>query len=147
MERRRAAPALGIVASLAVVAVLLVPYLVIDEGADVATYYGAGAITPWAGGLMALVAVIVFAAGLKSRTDPETAAGAGVGLGAVVFLVAALWAVTVPMEVPLQLTTADPLFGGLTTGTVIEYHRWLLAAVAAVVPAAGGLYARALGLV
>ncbi|WP_336136448.1 DUF7548 family protein [Natronomonas amylolytica] len=145
MDSRRAAPQLGIVASSLVVVVLVVPYLVVDSAA-VSSYYGAGTPTPWAAGLMALASVIIFAAGLKDRTDPETAAGAGVGLGLVVFLIALLWAVTVPSEVPLQLATDDPLVGPLTTGVVLEYHRWVLAAVSVLVPVAGGWYARALRL-
>ncbi|MFW5963811.1 MAG: DUF7548 family protein [Natronomonas sp.] len=146
MDSRRAAPTLGIVASLAVVAVLVVPYFVIDNGASVASYYGSGALTPWAGGLMALVGVIVFAAGRENRTDPETAAGAAVGLSVVVFLVSVLWAVTVPSDLVLQLTTDEPLLGPLTTATVIEAHRWVLALVAIVPAAAAGWYAKSLRL-
>jgi hypothetical protein len=147
MDSRRAAPTLGIVSSLLVVALLVVPYLVVEQGTAVSGYYGAGTGTPWAAGLMALVAVIVFAAGREERTDPETAAGAGLGLGVVVCLVSVMWALTVPAEVPLQLTTDEQLLGTLlTTGTVIEYHRWLLALASILVPAAGVWYARTLGL-
>jgi hypothetical protein len=145
MESRRLAPTLGIVASLAVVGLLVVPYAVVDGGA-VANYYAAGALSPWVGGLLALVAIVVFAAGREDRTEPETAAGVGVGLGLAAFVVAALWAVTVPGEVPLQLTTDRPLVGPLTSGTVIEYHRWVAAAAALLVPAAGVWYAKALRL-
>lgn len=146
MNSRRAAPTLGIVSSLAVVAVIVLPYFVINEGGSVATYYGAGALTPWAGGLMALVAVIVFAAGRENRTDPETAAGAALGLGVVVFIVSVVWAVTVPSEVVFQLTTDRPLVGPITTAMVVEYHRWMLALVA-IVPAASGVwYAKTLRL-
>jgi hypothetical protein len=145
MEGRRLAPTLGIVASLALVGLLLVPYAVVDGGA-VANYYGAGVLSPWVGGLLALVAGVVLAAGREDRTEPETAAGVGVGLGLAVFVVAALWAVTVPAEVPLQLTTDRPLVGPLTTATLIEFHRWVLAAVALLLPAAGAWYARSLRL-
>lgn len=146
MDSRRAAPTLGIVSSVVVVLVLVLPYGVFDDAADVATYYGSGAVTPWFAGLLALVAVIVFAAGRESRTDPELAAGAGVGLGLAIFVVSVLWAVTVPMEVPLQLTTSRPIVGSLETATVIEYHRWMLAVVAVGPVVAGGWYARALEL-
>jgi hypothetical protein len=146
MDSRRAAPQLGIVASLLVVAVLVVPYLIVSDGAAVSSYYAAGTPTPWAAGLMALAGIIIFAAGLEDRTDPETAAGAGVGLGFVVFLISLLWAFTVPAEVPLQVATDDPLVGPLTTGVVLEYHRWVLAAVSVLVPVAGGWYAKTLGL-
>lgn len=146
MDSRRAAPTFGIVASLLVVVAVVVPYLVVEDAAAVATYYGAGALTPFAAAMMALVAVIVFAAGREDRTEPETAAGAAVGLGVVGLLVAVVWAVTVPADVPLQLTTDRPILGPLTTATVIEYHRWALA-LAAVLPfAAAAWYAKALRL-
>ena len=145
MEDRRLAPTVGIVASLLVVVLLAVPYGVVD-GEAVANYYGAGVLSPWVGGLLALVAVVVFAAGREDRTDPETAAGFGLGLGLAALTVFALWAVTVPAEIPLQLTTDEPLVGPLTTGTVVEYHRWVTAGAALLVPAAGAWYARALRL-
>ena len=145
MEDRRLAPTVGIVASLLVAVLLAVPYGVVD-GEAVANYYGAGVLSPWVGGLLALVEVVVFAAGREDRTDPETAAGFGLGLGVATVAVFALWAVTVPAEVPLQLTTDEPLVGPLTTGTVVEYHRWVTAGAALFVPAAGAWYARALRL-
>ena len=40
----------------------------------------------------------------------------------------------------------QPLVGPLTTGTVVEYHRWLLAAAGALLPAASVWYGRALRL-
>lgn len=146
MDSRRAAPTLGIVASLLLVVVVAVPYFVVENTGAVRTYYGAGTLTPWASALMALVAVIVFAAGREDRTDPETAAGAALGLGVVILLVALVWAVTIPIDVPLQLTTDRPLLGPLTTATVIEYHRWVTALVAALPLAAAAWYARALRL-
>jgi hypothetical protein len=146
MDSRRAAPTAGIAASLLFVALLAVPYVVIEEASAVGTYYDAGPLTPWAAGLMALVAVIVFAAGREDRTDPDTAAGAAVGLGTVVLIVTALWAVTVPADVPLQLTTDEPLVGPLTTATVIEYHRWVAAVVSGLPVVAAAWYARALRL-
>lgn len=147
MERRRAAPTLGIVASAGFVLLLLVPYLVVDDPGGVAAYYSAGTLTPWASGMLALLAVVVFAAGREDRSSPETAAGAGLGFGVVIFLITLLWAVTLPADVPLQLTTAEPIVGELfTTGTVLEYHRWVLAVVGALPAAAGAWYARSLGL-
>ena len=145
MDGRRLAPTVGIVASLLVVVLLAVPYGVVD-GQSVADYYGSGVLSPWVGGLLALVAVVVFAAGREERTDPETAAGFGLGLGVATVAVFALWTVTVPAEVPLQLTTDEPLVGPLTTGTVVEYHRWVLAAASFLLPVAGAWYARALRL-
>lgn len=146
MDSRRVAPTLGLVASVAVVALLAVPYLVVDDSAAVSTYYGSGAITPWAAGLMALIAVVVFAAGREERTHPETAAGAGLVFGAVTGIVSLVWAITVPVEVPLQITETEPIVGPLTTAVVIEYHRWVLAAVSILPAIAAVWYARALRL-
>lgn len=146
MDSRRVAPTAGIVASLLLVGLIAVPYVLVETAGAVGTYYDAGTLTPWASGLMALVAVIVFAAGRENRTDPDIAAGAGVGLGGIIFLVALLWAVTVPADVPLQLTTDRTLVGPLTTAGVIEYHRWAVAFVAAVPGLAALWYAKALRL-
>lgn len=143
MEGRRLAPTFGIVASLGVVALLLVPYAVVDA-ADASNYYGAGVLSPWISGLLALVAVVVFAAGREDRTAPETAAGIGVGLGLALAVVTVLWAVTVPSEVPVQLTTDRPIVGPVSTADVLESHRWVLAVVSMVVPVAGAWYARTL---
>jgi len=137
MDAVRVAPAAGIVAALATLVALAVPYLVVGEASAVNAYYNAGAITPLAAGLLATVAVIVFAAGRAGRTDPPLAAGAGLTLGAFALAVSALWAATVPVSVALQLGTV----------AAIRYHRLALVVVAAGVPASAGWYARALGLV
>ncbi|PSP48139.1 hypothetical protein BRC75_07700 [Halobacteriales archaeon QH_7_69_31] len=146
MESRRLAPTLGVLASLAVVALLVLPYAILGSG-EVGTYYGAGAVSPWLGGVLAALAVVVYAAGRERRTEPARAAGIGVGLGLALALVAVLWAVTVPSEVPLQLTTDRTVFGPLSTADILESHRWVLGVAAAAVPASGVWYARALGLV
>jgi len=146
MESRRLAPTLGIGASLSVVALLLVPYAILGAE-DAGTYYAAGAVTPWFSAFLALVAVVVFAAGRADRTAPGTAAGVGLGLGFALAVVAVLWAVTVPGEVPLQLTTDRTVFAPLSTAEILESHRWVLAIVSVGVPTFGGWYARTLGLV
>jgi hypothetical protein len=146
MESRRLAPTLGVLASLAVVALLVLPYAILGPG-EVGAYYGAGAVSPWLGGVLAPLAVVVYAAGREERTAPATAAGVGLGLGLALALVAVLWAVTVPSEVPLQLTTDRTVFGPLSTAGILESHRWVLAVVSVGVPASGGWYARTLGLV
>ncbi|WP_255150535.1 DUF7548 family protein [Halorarius halobius] len=141
MDDVRAAPTAGIVGCLLVLAVLAVPYLLVDAG-GVGAYYAAGAISPLVAGLFALVGVIVFAAGREQRSDPPLVAGAGLVFGAFVFLICVLWAVTVPGGLVLQLGEVSG-FGA----TVLELHRWVLALVSVTVPVAAGWYARALGLV
>jgi hypothetical protein len=142
MNEVRVAPTAGIAACLLVVVALLLPYLLVTEASAVTAYYGAGAITPLAAGLFALVGVIVFAAGREERTDPSLAAGAGLVFGLFSTAVVGAWALTVPVSVALQLGTA-----GGAVATLLEFHRYLVALAAVLVAVAGGWYARALRLV
>jgi hypothetical protein len=135
MDATRTAPLVGIAGCLAVLVVLLAPYLAIDASA-VGTYYGTAAVNPLTGGLFAAVAIIVFAAGRRRRTDPATAAGVALVFGVLVAVVSLVWAVTVPESVVFQLSRT----------TLIEFHRWVLAVVSLVIPAGGLWYAQALGL-
>lgn len=135
MDARTLASTLGVLACALVIVAVAAPYPFLDSGA-VAAYYGAGAITPLASGLVAVVGAIVFAAAREGRSDPVLTAGAALTLGAFVAAVAVVWAVTVPRSVVTQLSTS----------TLVGYHRFVLAAVALVVPVAGGWYARAIGL-
>ena len=138
MERTRLAPLVGIVGSVVVLGLLLVPYRVVrtSPGTAVATYYGTGAVNPLFAGMLALVTAIVLAAGREERTDPVLAAGVGLSFGLFVVGLATLWAVTVPEEVVV----------GIDGPRVLEYHRWAVAGVAATVPVASGWWARTLGL-
>jgi len=142
MNEVRVAPTAGIVACLLVVVALLLPYLLVTEASAVTAYYGAGAITPLAAGLFALVGVIVFAAGREERTDPPLAAGAGLVFGLFSTAVVGAWALTVPVSVVLQLGTA-----GGAVATLLEFHRYFVTIAAVLVAVAGGWYARALRLV
>jgi len=137
MEARKLAPTVGTVACALVLVVLAVPYALIDPPSAVTTYYTTGAITPFAAGLLPLVALVVLAAGREERSDPALTAGAALVFGAFIAVVAVVWAVTVPRGVVTQLSTA----------VYMDYHRWLLALVSLGVPAGAGWYARTLGLV
>lgn len=139
MERTRLAPLVGTVASLAVAGLLVVPYGLVREspGTSVALYYDTGAINPLFAGVLALVLVIVLAAGREERTDPVLAAGIGLSLGLFLVGLTGLWAVTVPREIVV----------GMDAPTLLEYHRWAMAGVAAVVPATSLWWARTMGLV
>ncbi len=128
---------MGAVACLAVVVAIATPYLVADQVARVSAYYGGGAITPLASGLLALVGVIVFAAGREGRTDPGLAAGMMLVLGAVSFLAALLWALTLPGD----------LVVGSEKSVLWTVHRWVVVLASGVMAASAGWYARALGLV
>lgn len=136
MENARLAPLVGIAAAVGVLAVLVAPFLVVQPSSAIGTYYGTGAITPYITGLFALLSVVVFAAGREDRTDPAMAAGATLVMGVFALVVAALWALTVPIEVVT----------GMGTATVMEYHRFALVVVALAMPVAAAWYARALRL-
>lgn len=148
---RRLAPTVGIVACALVVAALAAPYFVADAGAAggngtaapgggagalVSAYYGAGAITPLASGILALIGVIVFAAGREDRTDPGLAAGVTLVLGVVAFAVALSWALTLPAD----------LLVGSEKNAFWTVHRWVVVVGGAGMAVAAGWYARALGL-
>lgn len=134
MQGTRLAPTVGIVASLAVLAVLAAPYLIVEGGSGVATYYDAGAGNPLILGLFAAVAIIVFAAGRQERSPPDLVAGATLTLGLFMTGLATLWAVTVPQSLVTQLTTE----------VILGYHRGALVVATLGVPLAAAWYARAL---
>lgn len=126
------APSVGVVAALAVLAVVVVPYLFIDA-TEVSVYYSAPTAVPvhLVVGLFATVAVVVFAGGRNGRTDPPTAAGAAVVLGGFMTLLVLWWAVAV-----------GNLVGGLTENATFDYHRWLLLVAVLALAGSAGWYAR-----
>lgn len=131
MERsRRLAPLAGIVASLLVIGALVVPYA-LERSAIVGLYYDSGAVNPLVTGLLAVVAVVVFAAGRQGRTDPGLAAGVTLTLGIFVVLATVAWALTVRVDV---------------AGASLSSHRWVLVALTLTLPATAAWYARSLGL-
>lgn len=134
MDEVELAPTAGIAACVLTLAALAWPYFQ-ELPRAVNDYYATGAITPFAAGLFALVGVIVFAAGREERSDPALAAGAALVLGLFTFVISLAWALTARVDV----------IGGASAS--LSYQRWVLAAVAALVPASAGWYARALGLV
>lgn len=134
MDGAHAAPTVGLLACLALLGVLALPYGVAAVPA-VNAYYAAGALPAIATGLFAVVGVIVFAAGRERRSDPAVTAGAALVLGAFALVTAAVWALTVRPDV----------LG--TNAAAFADHRWAVAGAAALYPAAGAWYARSLGLV
>jgi hypothetical protein len=138
MERLRLFPLVGIVGCVLFAVVLAVPYALLgtDAGSGASAYYGTGAVNPLVGGLFVTVGVIVLSAGRSGRADPGLAAGVALSLGIFLVAVAGVWAVTVPRS----------LVVGLSETAVVEYHRWTLALVAVLVPAASAAWARTLGV-
>lgn len=134
MDGTRAAPTAGLLSCLALLGVLVLPYGVASVPA-VNAYYAAGTLPALATALFAMVGLIVFAAGRQGRSDPALTAGAALVLGTFALVTAAVWAATVRPDV----------LG--TNRAVFADHRWAVAAVAALYPAAAAWYTRALGLV
>jgi len=128
MEQARTAPLAGVAGCLAVLAALAYPYLAVDG--SVGAYYGSGVVNPLVAGLLAAVALIVFAAGREERTEPDFAAGVALAAGLFVTLIVLAWAATVRIDV-LEIT---PL------------HRWATVVFSLTVPGAGAWYARSLGI-
>jgi hypothetical protein len=127
------APRVGVVGCLAVLIALAAPYpLVTDAGTGLSVYYRAGPTGAGVVGFLALLAIVVFLAGARGRTDPPTAAGIAIVVGATMVLLAALWALAVPPEIPFGFPAEW-----------MGWHRWAVVALTAVVPAAGAAYARA----
>ncbi|PSQ48763.1 hypothetical protein BRD15_04830 [Halobacteriales archaeon SW_6_65_15] len=126
------APTAGVVASLAVLAVVVVPYFLIPAR-DVGIYYGAPTFVPihLVIGLFATVAIVIFAAGRNGRTDPPTAAGATLVLGGFMALLVLWWAIAV-----------GDLVGSFDVSASFDYHRWLLLAATVAVAGSGWWFTR-----
>lgn len=131
MDAKVAAGA-GVAGCLAVLLALVAPYaLVADSGPGLGVYYGAGVVGVGVVGFLALLEVVVLLAGFRGRTDPPTAAGIALVVGAAMVLIAAAWAVAVPRELVFSFPAAW-----------LEWHRWAVVAATAVVPLASAAYAR-----
>jgi hypothetical protein len=128
MEQVRLAPLVGVVGCLGVLGALAYPYAV--GGVGVSAYYASGPVNPLVAGLLAVVGIIVFAAGREGRTDPGFAAGAGLVFGVAIVLVLLAWGTTARVDAI-----------GIT-----QWHRWITVAVAGLVPAGGAWFARSLNL-
>lgn len=148
MELTRRAPQLGIAACLAVLAATVAPYLLLpgDATAGLEFYYGAGVFGPTIVAVFAVVNVVVFGAGLGERSDPVTVAGAALVIGLFMTLMALEWVVSLPADATAAVgeVPGDPETE-IRVPLWLEYHRWAVLGSSALVAAAGGLYARALG--
>ncbi|MFC4356741.1 hypothetical protein ACFO0N_02125 [Halobium salinum] len=135
MNAEDVAPYAGVGACLALLAAFAAPYLLVTSPeAPLTAYYGAGPIGANAVAFFSLVAVVVFLAGRRGRTEPDLAAGIALVLGVATLLVALVWALSVDETV---------LFSFPASASWIEFHPWVVVGVSALVPAAAGVYARA----
>lgn len=131
MERsRQIAPLAGVVACLLVLGVLTVPYFLTDSS-TASLYYDSGLLHPLVAGLLAVVLIVVFAAGREGRTDPALAAGIALTFGLFMVFLALAWALTMRVDI---------------AGASLADHRWALVVVTFTVPVTATWYARSLGL-
>lgn len=132
MNPRRLAADIGTAASILVVLLAAIPYA-LGTPAAVGAYYEVGILGPQYFGIAAAVTAIVFRAARTGRTDPATAAGTTLAFGMVVALLAITWAIS----------PEPTVVGGVHTADWFDYHRWLLALTALLIPICAGIYANA----
>lgn len=140
MRAQQRPPTAGIAACVCYLLAVFAPYVLLDssELAGFDLYYnGYGIAGPQFLAALALVGIVLFAAGREARTEPDYAAGLTLVLGFVLTLFVLGWALAVPEDIVLSIGEA----------TWLEYHRWLVAACAGAIVASSAWYARALGLV
>jgi hypothetical protein len=147
MERTRLPPTVGIVACLALLAALVVPYLLIQTPRIAAAYYATSLINPLFAGLFGMVTLLAFAAGRQDRTDPPVAAAAALAFGTFATLICLLWLLSDPQSIILSVDLSpgsqageNPLVRNL------QYHPYVVVLVSLVLPASAVWYARALRL-
>ena len=135
MDLADAAPTAGIVACVALLAVLAAPFLLItDAGTGLSVYYASGTLGAAGVGFLAALLVIVFLSGRQDRRPADTVAGVAVVASLALFALAAAWALAVDVQ---------NLFSFPASASWILWHRWLVLGVAALVPASAAVYARA----
>lgn len=131
MNSRELAADVGTAASVAVLLLVALPYA-LGSASAVGAYYDVGIVGPQYFGIAAAVTGIVFRAARTNRTDPASAAGTTLAFGGILALLAIIWAFS-----------PDPaVVGGVHTADWFDYHRWLLAIAAVIVPASAGIFAR-----
>jgi hypothetical protein len=136
MNVEEVAPYVGVAACVVLLAVFAAPYLLVtglENQSTLTLYYGAGPVGGNAVGFFTLLAIVVFLAGRRGRTEPDVAAGIALVLGVAAVLLAVLWAVSIDETVLLSFPSS---------AAWIEFHPWAVVTVAAAIPAVAGVYAR-----
>jgi hypothetical protein len=133
MDTTDAAPTLGIVACLLLLASLAAPYVLLSSpGTGLGVYYSSGPLGAGGVGFLAVLLVVVFLSGRQRRRSPDTVAGVALVGALAGFLFALLWAVSV-----------DPDNVYSFTAQWMSYHRWLVVVAGALPAAAAAVYTRA----
>ncbi|SDM18750.1 hypothetical protein SAMN04487949_1203 [Halogranum gelatinilyticum] len=134
MELEDVAPTVGVVACAALLVTLGVPYVAVSEpGTVLSEYYASGAVGVGGVAFLAVLTVVVFLSGTRGTADPALVSGIALVLGVVTLALAALWALAVDETL---------LFNLPASAAWMTSHRWVVVAVAAVVPISAAGYAR-----
>jgi hypothetical protein len=129
----------GVVSAAAYAVAMGVPYVAggVPGGAVPTSYTEFGAVGPPYISVLALVALIVLAAGRQGRTAPDVAAGVALVVGLIVTVLTALWA----------FGGVAGVVGTLSTAAWLEYHRWVLLGTAGGVFGGALWFADAIGVI
>lgn len=122
---------LGLFMSLVFLGLLAVPYLLID-GSEVSVYYGVGPVSPLYLAVLPVVTVVALLGGARGRSDPITAAGAGLAVSTLLGVLVAMWALE-----------ASTVVGGIAVDATFDRHRFALLGAAIGLIAMSGWFARA----
>jgi hypothetical protein len=134
MDMEDVAPTVGVGACVALLVALGVPYVAISGGETVlGAYYASGLVGAGGVAFLALLTAVVFLSGTRGTADPDLVAGISLVLGVVTFVLAVLWATAVDETL---------LFNLPASAAWITNHRWVVVALAAVVPVSAAAYAR-----
>ena len=135
MDLDRLAPYLGAVSCLLLVCVAAAPFVLIDEQRQlVASYYAAGPLGLAVVIFLAVLGVVIFLSSVRGRADALLVAGIMLVVGLTMFLLTALWAVSLDAELVDQFLVAHPWMAS---------HSWATVGLGGLVAAASGLYAAA----
>ncbi|WP_224269552.1 DUF7548 family protein [Haloprofundus salinisoli] len=134
MRTADAAATAGTVVSLVLLVVVAVPYLVVtNPAAPLSAYYAAGSVGANSVGFLSVIAAVAFLSGTRGNAEPDLVAGIAVVLGLAMVVLSLLWATTIDSTL---------LFSFPPEAAWIQYHRWAVVALSAVVAVVAGVYAR-----
>ena len=135
MDSEEVVPYLGAVGCVLLVIVASAPFAIIDEQTQlVASYYAAGPLGLTGVIFLAVLGVVIFLSSVRGRADALLVAGIMLVVGLTIFLLTALWAISLDAELTEQFVVAYPW---------MEHHPWATLIVSGLVAAASGLYAAA----
>jgi hypothetical protein len=133
MDLDRLLPYLGAGSCLVFVALLVVPYGIIEGQTELlGAYYNSGPLGVGGALFLAVLGVVIFLSGVRGQADPTLVAGIMLAVGVAIFGVSALWALTMESTI---------IFGFPAEYSWLEYHPWASLAVSGLIAGIAGGYA------